>query len=236
MSNPPCTDHNPNSQSSTTSRSPPKYPRPWDKKLRSEFDDVPSNATDESLWYGPWDTALHRLFKDHDGFQIAPQHLKSGHRGEPEWSVWYLIKSGVIPVCIVEVKPYFHLKRPKKHIDAYTQVANRLQELITDDPAITKLYGISVIGERFLIMTMDTRTASITLGLQPLGPQNDYAEVAPTILWRNQVLKRAGFRRLTEMVENIKLLCSPFPSRSIEEIELSSEADEESDTSDVPFN
>ena len=146
MSNPPCTDHNPNSQSSTTSRSPPKYPRPWNKKLRSEFDDVPSNATDESLWYGPWDTALHRLFKDHDGFQIAPQHLKSGHCGEPEWSVWYLIKSGAIPVCIVEVKPYFHLKRPKKRIDAYTQVADRLQELITDDPAITKLYGVSVIG------------------------------------------------------------------------------------------
>ena len=127
------------------------------------------------------------------------------------------------------------MKRPKKRIDAYMQVADRLQELITDDPAITKLYGISIISERFLIMTMDTRMASITLKLQPVGPQNDYSHIAPTLLWRNQVLKRAGFRRLTEMVDNIKVLCSPFPHRAIEDIEPASEGDE-LDTLDIPFN
>ena len=136
-------------------------------------------------------------------------------------------------MCIVEVKPYYHMKRQKKHIDAYMHVADRLQELITDDPAITKLYGVSIIGERFLIM--DTRMASITPKLQPVGTQNDYSHIAPTLLWHNQVLKRAGFRRLTEMVDNIKVLCSPFPCHPIEDIEPASEGDE-SDTSDIPSN
>lgn len=154
--------HNADSKFSNPLRSPPKHPKPWDKKLRSEFEDVPVTATDENLWYGPWDTALHRLFKDKEGFQIVPQYLC----GEVEWSLWYLIKSGTIPVCVVEVKPYFHMKRPKKRIDAHARVTDRLRELITDSPATTQLYGVSVFGERFLIMTMDTHTASVTPMLQ----------------------------------------------------------------------
>ena len=97
-----------------TSSVPVRATLPWDAKLWSEFEDVPKNATDESLWYGPWDTVLHRLFRDNEGFQIALQHLKMGNRGEPEWSVFYLVKAGSFPMCIIKVKPLWHLKWPQR--------------------------------------------------------------------------------------------------------------------------
>ena len=99
-------------QRPSTSSVPVRATLPWDVELQSEFEDVSKNATNESLWYGPWDTVLHRLFRDNEGFQIALQHLKMGHRGEPEWSVFYLVKAGSIPICVIEVKPLWHLKQP----------------------------------------------------------------------------------------------------------------------------
>ncbi|KAF8579668.1 hypothetical protein K439DRAFT_1620376 [Ramaria rubella] len=210
-------------------------PKPWDKKLRIEFEGVPANATDESLWYGPWDTAIHRLFKDGEGFQIAPQHLRADHRGEPEWTIFYLIKAGTIPVCVVEIKPYRDLKRPQARVRAYAQVKERLKVLVIDDNPIPTMYGISVIGERFLIMTMMTHTGMITPAINT-HPTADTAmtEIAPAALWRNQVLKNSGYRRLMAMVRNIKEMCKPFPPAVTPEIALISE-EEDSDTSSLSF-
>ena len=106
---------------------PSRPAKPWDSKLHSEYEDVLITFTNKSEWYGPCDIILHQLFKHHDGFQMASQHLKVVHRGELEWTIFYLIKSGSIPVCIVEVKPYLHLKHPQKCINAYIQVENRLR-------------------------------------------------------------------------------------------------------------
>ncbi|KAF8577503.1 hypothetical protein K439DRAFT_1622051 [Ramaria rubella] len=108
--------------------------KPWDKKLRIEFEEVPVNAMDESLWYGPWDTAIHRLFKDGEGFQIALQHLRAGHHGEPKWTVFYFIRAGTIPVCVIEIKPYCDLRRPQAHVSAYRQVEECLKVLVINDP------------------------------------------------------------------------------------------------------
>ncbi|KAF8573008.1 hypothetical protein K439DRAFT_1625368 [Ramaria rubella] len=207
--------------------------KPWDKKLRIKFEEVPANATDESLWYGPWDMAIHRLFKDGEGFQITPQHLRAGHHGEPEWTIFYLIHAGTIPICVVEIKPYCDLKRPQARVSAYCQVEKRLKVLVINDHPIPTMYGVSVIGEQFLIMTMKTCTGVITPALTN-NPDPDLTEITPVVLWRNQVLKRSGFRRLMEMVTNIKDLCKDFPPAVPADISLISE-EEDSDTSSLSF-
>ena len=208
-------------------------PGPWDYKLRSEFEDVANNSTDESEWYGPWDTAIHRLFKDQEGFQVAPQHLNKQFRGKPEWTIFYLIKAGSIPVCVFEIKPYRHLKGPQKRIDAYYQVAGRLRELLVDEHPIPTMYGVSVIGERFLIMTINTTTGMITPALAPDGPEVPLSAIAPLHYWRNQVLKRLGVKRLNEMVTNVKYLCRDFPPRAPPAMIVMVSNDIESDTSSM---
>ncbi|KAF8572975.1 hypothetical protein K439DRAFT_1625393 [Ramaria rubella] len=210
-------------------------PKPWDKKLRIKFEGVPMNATDKSLWYGPWDTAIHRLFKDGKRFQIAPQHLRADHCGEPKWTIFYLIKTGMIPVCVVKIKPYCNLKRPQVRVRAYAQVEEHLKVLVIDDNPIPAMYGISIIGEHFLIMTIMTCTGMITPVINT-HPTTDTAmtEITPAALWHNQVLKNSGYCHLMAMVRNIKEMCKPFLPAMTPEIALISE-EEDSDTLSLSF-
>ena len=219
---------------SSTSSVPVRATLPWDAKLQSKFEDVPKNATDESLWYGPWDTILHRLFRDNEGFQIVLQHLKMGHRGEPEWSVFYLVKAGSIPVCVIKVKPLWHLKRPQRCIDVYNQVLDCLKEFVLDCPPIPTLYRLSMVGDRFLIMTMLNLTGICSPALKD-GPGVPLPEVAPGPWWCNQAMKRSGYRRLVRMVTKIKELVCNFPVRPADELPalIPEQEAEESDTSDV---
>ncbi|KAF8586728.1 hypothetical protein K439DRAFT_1614954 [Ramaria rubella] len=207
-------------------------PKAWDKKLRSKFEDVPVNATDESQWYSLRDMAIHCLFKDSDGFQVAPQHMKADYHGQPEYTIFYLIKAGTIPICVVKIKPYRDLKRPQAWVQTYTQVKDRLKILVMDEHPIPTLYGLSVIGKQFLIMTMSTSTGIITLALN--RHPDTMTEIAPAIFWRNQVLKRSRYHRLNEMVMNIKQLCKVYPPRIIPGISLVSE-EEDSNTSSLSF-
>ena len=139
-------------QMPSTSSVPLRATLPWDAKLWSKFEDVPKNDTDENSWYGPWDTILHRLFRDNEGFQIVLQHLKMGCRGEPKWSVFYLVKAWSILMCVIEVKLLWHLKCPQRCIDAYNQVLDCLKEFILNCPPIPTLYGLSVVSDCFLIV------------------------------------------------------------------------------------
>ncbi|KAF8577197.1 hypothetical protein K439DRAFT_1622283 [Ramaria rubella] len=179
--------------------------------------------------------AIYHLFKDGEGFQIAPQHLRADHCGEPEWMIFYLIKAGMIPICVVKIKPYHDLKRPQVRVRAYAQVEEHLKVLVIDDNPIPTMYSISVIGECFLIMTMMTRTGMITPTINT-HPTADTAmtEITPAALWRNQVLKNSGYHCLMAMVRNIKEMCKPFPPAVTPEITLISE-EEDSDTSSLSF-
>lgn len=148
--------------------------------------------------------------------------------------MYYLIKSGALPVCVVEVKPAYHLKKPRLRVDAYKQVVKRLDELFIDSTTTTKyVYGLSAIGNNFLIIKIHTCTTSMTPKLQRPGPNDAFEEVAPLEFWRNHVLKRAGVKRLVETVNSVKGLCATFPSPALE-IDVPFEGDDDvSDTSSI---
>jgi hypothetical protein len=93
---------------------------------------------------------------DVTGYTVCPQHMKL-HSGEaPDWTMFYLVLWGYIPVCVVEVKPYTHLKTNSTRHLAYEQLVNRLVDIIDDElcqvSQITKVYGIQVMGPRFMVM------------------------------------------------------------------------------------
>ncbi|KAF8574993.1 hypothetical protein K439DRAFT_1641754 [Ramaria rubella] len=156
---------------------------------------------------------------------VAPQYTRQNYRGELEWSFFYLIKKESLPVCVLEIKPYRDLGRRQARIEAYSQVEGHLLNLLEDKHPIPTLYGVSIIGERFLIMTMDTTTGVVTPTLNS-GSSLPISKVAPPEYWRNQVLKRSGFRRLHEMVTNIKLMVAHFPPRVMDITYVSDESGE----------
>ncbi|KAF8587130.1 hypothetical protein K439DRAFT_1614559 [Ramaria rubella] len=136
------------------------------------------------------DMAIHHLFKDGEGFQIAPQHLRAGYHGKPKWTVFNLIRAGMIPVCVIEIKLYCDLKRPQAQVSVYRQVEEHLKVLVINDYPIPTMYGVSVIGEQFLIMTMKTRTGVITPALNNNPdrahrnhPCSFMAQPGPQVIW-----------------------------------------------------
>ena len=163
-----------------------------------------------------------------------PQHLKMGHRGEPEWSVFYLVKAGSIPVCIIKVKLLWHLKWPQRHIEAYNQVLDCLKEFVLDHLPIPTLYRLSVVGDHFLIMTMSNPTGICSPAFKD-GPGVPLPEVAPGPWWHNQVMKSSGYHRLIGMVTKIKELVCNFPVHPADKLPalIPEQEAEESDTSDV---
>jgi hypothetical protein len=57
----------------------------------------------------------------------------------------------VVPVCVLEVKPYYKLRAPGRHVAAYEQVQSRINELLVDAGDSFPLGSalVSCVGSRF---------------------------------------------------------------------------------------
>lgn len=206
----------------------------YDAALVHEFQMVPVTTQDESEWYGPWDSLLHRLFSPRDGFQIAPQHQISNLRGGPEWTVFFLIKHHLhVIACIVEIKPYYHYKSHKLRINAYEQLKDRLEICLEDQIAehTSAIYGLSCIGPRFMVMKLNTRTERLQPRLSEETTAKGIAKVAPKHWWSHQVLKKKGCMHLHRLVEEVKKsLNRNLELVTNEPISFNSLPDDDSDT------
>jgi hypothetical protein len=88
---------------------------PWDELTMDSFEAVPLNTSNESEWYGPWNTILGLLFPHHKHFEISAQHLAAGRLAATDYITFYIVKftnsrlSVKTPVFFVEVKPFPNL-------------------------------------------------------------------------------------------------------------------------------
>lgn len=198
-------------------------PNVYDKILLYEFNAVPLTSENESQWYGPWSSLLHRLFPPEQGFQFSLQCDHAKLTGEP--GSYFIVKYyGCVTACI-QVKPFSHYNHPEKRLAAYTQLHDRLEKFIqnpsSNNANASAIFGLSCSGPQYMIMKANTITGQIhpTLHIIPeeLNATTSMIKTAPQKWWNNHILKKEGALNIHRFGEEVRktLNSPPMPNHPI---------------------
>jgi hypothetical protein len=175
----------------------------WDSMIQNAFRVVPPDSADESMYYGPWDLVLHKLFTSDDGFMVSPSHFRDHSRSEADYTVFYQVSTNGIPVCVVEIKPQFHWKYNTLRFKADEQIRERCEELELDQHRIPSIYFLSCLGRKFTLYKMDTATGQV-VPPRPTKTTGSGKVAPPETWWRWDVLHPAGEGQLRKLERAVK--------------------------------
>lgn len=112
-------------------------------------------TSNESEYYGPFNTLLTTVFPAADSYQIAPQFKSI--TGSMYFSVIYIMKRNV-PVFFIEVKTYSAYERASFRKEADDQMRDRFLGFASGNIATPKLFGISALGSIVGSLSINIRT------------------------------------------------------------------------------
>ncbi|KAF9505885.1 hypothetical protein BS47DRAFT_1489623 [Hydnum rufescens UP504] len=166
---------------------------PWSEAVIEQFSIVDRFTTEESDWYGPFNTLLFELFPPSEHYQITPQykHVK----GSQEFTVHYIIHKRRVPIFFVEIKPYGSLVNFSARGLADAQMRDRFREFTSDSIPTPKLIGISSFGSQFC-------PALIAADAHLLN------DIAPQDRWAFDILNDEGEAKLREVVAAVKAMAA----------------------------
>ncbi|THU94490.1 hypothetical protein K435DRAFT_156921 [Dendrothele bispora CBS 962.96] len=178
---------------------------PWHSSIEKQFRLVDRNTTDESEYYGPYNTLLTYLFPFDEDYQISPQYKGPVFPGSIDFTTLFIVKVEKHPVFFIEIKPYPHLKNIGTRAAADIQMRESIEHLI-GNLQIPTLYGLSCMGTRFAVYeyTAETRI------LEPEAIPRDRRlinDVAPETRWEYEMLETSGETRMKEIVQAVKAMC-----------------------------
>jgi len=177
----------------------------WADTLREQFDLVDRFTTDETEYYGPYNSLLADLFPHTEHFQIVP--LKGPITpGSINISTIYIVRKWKCPVFFIEIKPFPHLDEISTREKADQQMRDQFVTIIGRNLVIPKLYGISAMGTRFSIYEYIQNTNM----LLPPSIARDamyVTDVAPANRWKYEILEDDGEKTMRELVEEVKAMC-----------------------------
>jgi hypothetical protein len=180
---------------------------PWANSIQEQFDLVDRFTTDETEYYGPYNTLLTDLFPHTEHFQIVPQYKGPITPGSIDFTTIYIVRKRRCPVFFVEIKPFPHLDDMSSRAKADQQMRDRFVSIIGRNLVIPKLYGISAMGPRFSVYeyTMETNIL-----LPPSIPRHPMyvTDVAPADRWKYELLEDSGEQKMRELVAEVKEMCS----------------------------
>ena len=177
----------------------------WSEGITEQFALVDRFTTEESEWYGPFNTLLVELFPSSEHYQVAPQYKRV--KGSQDFTVHYLIRKRRVPIFFVEIKTYGSLQNLSARALADDQMRDRFREYSSGSIPMPKLIGISSFGTRFCVYTFITETRN----LQPkfILPDPDFVnDVAPEDRWAFDILEEEGGAKLREVVTEIKAMAA----------------------------
>ncbi|KAF5390840.1 hypothetical protein D9757_004529 [Collybiopsis confluens] len=126
----------------------------WPSQIASRFKIVNPNTTDESEYFGPYNSLLHHLFPYLDGYQVNPQYKgpASAPISHPTTFVVtrFREKGEETPLLFIDVQARYVGRYPTTRSAVDAQMRNRFRMLgsLVEIPC---LYGISAIGTRICI-------------------------------------------------------------------------------------
>ena len=80
----------------------------WTEAILKQLSLVDHFATEESNWYGPFNTLLFGLFPTLEHYQITPQYKCV--KGSQDFTVHYIICKRYVPIFFIKLKMYGSLK------------------------------------------------------------------------------------------------------------------------------
>jgi len=178
---------------------------PYSADVTEQFEIVDLFTSEESDFYGPFNTLLFELFPANEHYQIAPR-FKRVH-GSLDCSIQFIIRRRRVPIFFVEIKTFRSLKELSARASADRQMRDRYLEFASGSISIPTLYGLSAFGPQFSVYTYDPASKNLTPHEIPHDPRRLNDE-APEDRWAYNLLEEAGEAKLREIVAHVKAMAA----------------------------
>lgn len=176
---------------------------PYSSGVNEQFEIVDLFTSEESDFYGPFNSLLFELFPTSEHYQISPQ-FKRLH-GSLDYTIQFIIRRRRVPVFFVEVKTFRSLKELSARMSADKQMRESYLDFASGNISTPTLYGLSAFGPQFSVYTYDPASGYLVPREIPrdLRYIND---VAPKDRWAYNLLEEAGEAKLREIVAHVKAM------------------------------
>ena len=131
---------------------------PWTEAIQKQFSLVDCFATEESNWYGPFNTLLFELFPTSEHYQITPQYKHA--KGSQDFTVHYIIRKRHVPIFF-KLKMYGLLKNHSAWALTNDQMHDCFCEFLSGSIPMPKLVGISSFGPNSVFTPLPPRLGSL---------------------------------------------------------------------------
>jgi hypothetical protein len=126
---------------------------PYSSGVNVQFEIVDLLTSEESDFYGPFNSLLFELFPTSEHYQISPQ-FKHPH-GSLDFTIQFTIRRRRVPLFFVEIKTFRSLKELSARASADKQMREGYREFASSNISTPTLYGLSAFGPQFSVYTYD---------------------------------------------------------------------------------
>ncbi|KIM78064.1 hypothetical protein PILCRDRAFT_824776 [Piloderma croceum F 1598] len=174
---------------------------PWSEGVIEQFEIVDLYTTEESDFYGPFNSLLVELFPSSEHYQVSPQFKRID--GSLDFTIQFIVHRRRIPVFFLEVKTFRSLTLLSARDSADDQMRQRFREFASGTIPTATLYGISAFGPQFCVYAFESATRSI----DPPAVARDLVvvnDIAPEARWAYNLLEPGGEAKFREVVNAVK--------------------------------
>ena len=180
---------------------------PWPAYVSNTFEAIPggvNGATDESLFYGPYNTLLTYLFPPTDNYMISPQFKRPPEGWSIDFTTVFIVQRAFHPIFFLEIKPPGDYTHRSSRAAADDQMRTRFFDL-ADVVELPVIHGVSALGSRlcFYSYTRDDNVLDPPRIPPDVERMND---VAPAARWNFDILSDEGVARMTHVANEVKAM------------------------------
>ena len=180
---------------------------PWPAYVSNTFEAIPggvNGATDESLFYGRYNTLLTYLFPPTDNYMISPQFKRPPEGWSIDFTTVFIVQRAFHPVFFLEIKPPGDYTHRSSRAAADDQMRTRFFDL-ADVVELPVIHGVSALGTRlcFYSYTRDDNVLDPPRIPPDVERMND---VAPAARWNFDILSDEGVARMTHVANEVKAM------------------------------
>lgn len=179
----------------------------WDEFILEQFESATQGGeSDESYYYGPYNSLLTDLFPKEEHYMIVPQYKRPARLTSVDFTTIFLVQQQLQPVFFVEVKPAGHIQYISSRTSADKQMRESFEDL-GERVKIPILHGVSAIGNKLCFYKYTKVTRVLEPALIP-GSITMLIDTAPSNRWDVDLLTPQGEQRLREVVGYVKGMCA----------------------------